>query len=1353
MNKENDSKKKDNSKKKNVSKKNSVDKIENINFLSKLNLETKLIILIVIDLILAYTFYLSGKIGVLSLFKSALLGVFGFGVFFIPILLGYYIYSVYKTGEFKINPIKLGFFTGAYFVLLMVLSSVFNSGKVTALDVFGKGYETSYILCIGFISTAISNLVCKYIGQGLAILLFLALTFVLIFLGLDRDINDIWDMVKNWFSKMLKVDEDEHYKDFYNTKKIKNEEINKRYNEQKAKELEFARLEEEKRVEEQKKALEQKEANKRAEAKMEIEEETFEIEEENEYLEEDLEEESDNMNEEYLKYMREKSAKKNRAVNNALEGKFAQEDTKKRYVQKNQRLRERELKPKKPAKFFKIEPIEQSQQEEVNQSKIVFNRDIFDVRKESAKLYEFVNEEKQKQDILYEETRRINEKLFNASINENDEQVGSFLEDYINAESAIHWVKGGNVLENNVPEQRQQSQYVNQQPTNINVNIQVNSEPSVDNEEAIKREKYLAKVAILDEVYNKVKHEIIDYYNDNTKDNFDFTKKPRVNKTPMNNEEPILEANKDEQTQEQPQQTNFVMQPSETNSTENESSKMLNPSVPNVQQNSGLTMASSQAILEARNQAMVEAKNQSNEGNQSKTVDLVKFREQRENNNFEDISQEITDELKEEIKGEVKEKILQEFVGRIVGNMSQEEKEEFLINMSKDGSSKTSTSNEPNQRTTEPSKYSSNNNVGTVQNNVPTQSSGNQNINIGNIQSQSYQQSPTVNQISEPNRDAERNIFEELRIDEYNSSLPKNQIQENTQKVVDDFADLHYNEYKGVDNDNRVVVNNNNIAENQQNVIKSDYETDFIDEYEQFEIDDIYNDDDFDLDEIESEYMELSQAKPKPKLTHIDTVASRNKPYVYPSIDILAKNNSPSKKMSESEVRENSELLEQTLGSFGVKATVMNVTQGPTVTRYEIQPGVGVKVSKIVGLTDDLALNLAAQGIRIEAPIPGKSAVGIEVPNLERESIFFRDILENPEFLEHESKIAVTLGKDISGQPIVTDIAKMPHVLVAGATGSGKSVCVNTIITSILYRAKPEECKLLMIDPKVVELSIYNGIPHLMIPVVTDPKKASAALQWAVSEMEQRYEYFAEASVRDLKGYNKHVVENNLGEKLPEVVIIVDELADLMMTAGKEVEESICRLAQKARAAGIYLIIATQRPSVDVITGLIKANIPSRIAFSVTSSIDSRTILDSVGAEKLLGRGDMLFKPYGSNEAIRVQGAFISDKEVENIVKHLKENSVVTYDESIIDAITSGGGTKGGISEDDNDDLLGEALQFFIERDKASVSMLQTRFKVGYNRAARIVDTLESAGYIGESDGSKGRKILITQSEFEELGL
>lgn len=471
------------------------------------------------------------------------------------------------------------------------------------------------------------------------------------------------------------------------------------------------------------------------------------------------------------------------------------------------------------------------------------------------------------------------------------------------------------------------------------------------------------------------------------------------------------------------------------------------------------------------------------------------------------------------------------------------------------------------------------------------------------------------------------------------------------------------------------------------------------------------------------------------------------KEHIFPPIELLKM---PSKKGETSfvDIEGNSKKLEDTLLSFGVKAKVVEVNKGPTVTRYEIQPGPGVKVSKIANLSDDLALNLAASGIRIQAPIPGKAAVGIEVPNEVSESVFLREVLDTKDFSEYDSNLAFAMGKDIAGKSVVSDIAKMPHMLVAGATGSGKSVCINTLITSILYKAKPSEVKLLMIDPKVVELSIYNGIPHLIIPVVTDPKKASSALQWAVSEMEKRYGYFAESNVRDLKGYNRYLKENTELEPLPQIVIIIDELADLMMTAAKEVEDSICRLAQMARAAGIHLIIATQRPSVDVITGIIKANIPSRLAFSVSSGIDSRTILDTVGAEKLLGKGDMLFSPIGSNEPLRIQGAFVSDSEVESIVSFLKENSVQYYDDSIIQEITSTN-TVGTIDKEDEDELLDDAMNFFIEKERASASMIQSRFRIGYSRAARIVDTLEMNGYISEANGSKPREVLVSKEEWD----
>ena len=458
--------------------------------------------------------------------------------------------------------------------------------------------------------------------------------------------------------------------------------------------------------------------------------------------------------------------------------------------------------------------------------------------------------------------------------------------------------------------------------------------------------------------------------------------------------------------------------------------------------------------------------------------------------------------------------------------------------------------------------------------------------------------------------------------------------------------------------------------------------------------------------------------------------------------------------------------LQQTLSTFGVKVTITDISQGPSVTRYELQPEQGVKVSKIVGLADDIKLNLAATDIRIEAPIPGKAAIGIEVPNKENMTVALRDLLEGKEFQEFNSNIAFAVGKDIAGKTVVADIAKMPHMLIAGATGSGKSVCINTLIMSILYKAHPDDVKLIMVDPKVVELSVYNGIPHLLIPVVTDPKKASAALHWGVSEMEDRYRKFADYNVRDLKGYNKKIETMPVPEgeerpkKMPQIVIIVDELADLMMVCPGEVEESICRLAQLARAAGIHLIIATQRPSVDVITGLIKANMPSRVAFSVSSGVDSRTILDMNGAEKLLGKGDMLFYPQGYSKPARVQGAFVSDKEVSDVVDYLKNqtlgNVYNSYAEDIEEKIknigssggSSGSGSGGG---NDRDEYFEEAARFIIDKDKASIGMLQRVLKIGFNRAARIMDQLCEYGVVGEEEGTKPRKVLMSMEQFEQL--
>ncbi len=487
--------------------------------------------------------------------------------------------------------------------------------------------------------------------------------------------------------------------------------------------------------------------------------------------------------------------------------------------------------------------------------------------------------------------------------------------------------------------------------------------------------------------------------------------------------------------------------------------------------------------------------------------------------------------------------------------------------------------------------------------------------------------------------------------------------------------------------------------------------------------------------------------------------------YRFPTVDLLDKQKTKKGADPDRELRETAMQLEQILRNFGVKVTVTQYSRGPSVTRYELSPEQGVKVSKIVGLADDIKLNLAATDIRIEAPIPGKAAVGIEVPNKENTAVPFRDLVESPDFSKFSANLIFAVGKDIGGKAVYADIAKMPHLLIAGSTGSGKSVCINTIIMGILFKAHPDDVKLIMIDPKVVELSVYNGIPHLLIPVVTDPKKAAAALHWGVAEMTERYKKFADFNVRDLKGYNKKV-ENmkNAGdpdapEKLPQILIIVDELADLMMVSPGEVEESICRLAQLARACGIHLIIATQRPSVDVITGLIKANMPSRVAFAVSSGVDSRTILDMVGAEKLLGKGDMLFYPQGYPKPARIQGPFVSDDEVSRVVDFLKEHMPEgAADESVEEKINSiavetGQNGSSGAGEGDSayDEYFVEAGRFIIEKDKASIGMLQRMFKIGFNRAARIMDQLSDAGVVGEEEGTKPRKILMSAEEFERM--
>ncbi|PXV95760.1 S-DNA-T family DNA segregation ATPase FtsK/SpoIIIE [Lachnotalea glycerini] len=529
---------------------------------------------------------------------------------------------------------------------------------------------------------------------------------------------------------------------------------------------------------------------------------------------------------------------------------------------------------------------------------------------------------------------------------------------------------------------------------------------------------------------------------------------------------------------------------------------------------------------------------------------------------------------------------------------------------------------------------------------------------------------------------------------------------------------------------------------------------------------------------LEKEALEVIKAAPDMKQEHTSdgeaflqetlinnkevaaSVQIKEREYIFPPIELLKRGSLKGTGDTDGHLRETANKLQQTLQNFGVRVNVTNISCGPTVTRYELQPEMGVKVSKIVSLSDDIKLNLAAADIRIEAPIPGKAAVGIEVPNKENSTVMLRELLETKEFKKHSSNIAFAAGKDISGHTVVTDIAKMPHLLIAGSTGSGKSVCINTLIMSILYKAKPDDVKLIMIDPKVVELSVYNGIPHLFIPVVTDPKKAAGALNWAVAEMSTRYKKFADLNVRDLKGYNEKItlIENiedeNKPEKLPQIVIIVDELADLMMVAPGEVEDSICRLAQLARAAGIHLIIATQRPSVNVITGLIKANMPSRIAFAVSSGVDSRTIIDMNGAEKLLGKGDMLFYPQGYQKPVRVQGAFVSDKEVSDVVDFLTtQHGVAEYNMDIEATITTAvqPGADAGNTGSERDTYFVDAGKFIIEKEKASIGMLQRVFKVGFNRAARIMDQLCEAGVVGEEEGTKPRKVLMTIEEFEQF--
>ena len=475
-----------------------------------------------------------------------------------------------------------------------------------------------------------------------------------------------------------------------------------------------------------------------------------------------------------------------------------------------------------------------------------------------------------------------------------------------------------------------------------------------------------------------------------------------------------------------------------------------------------------------------------------------------------------------------------------------------------------------------------------------------------------------------------------------------------------------------------------------------------------------------------------------------------NYKYEYPTVELLNENTtSKMNKNDKKELLNNANKLQETLSSFGVEAKVIQVTKGPSVTRFELQPNAGVKVSKIVNLADDIALNLASSGVRIEAPIPGKAAVGIEVPNKDLSAVYLREVIESNEFSATNKNLSFSLGKDIGGNCVVSDLTKMPHMLVAGATGSGKSVCINSLIISLLYKYSPEDVKLLLIDPKVVELNIYNGIPHLLIPVVTDPKKAAGALNWAVNEMTRRYKLFAENNVRNIEGYNELVNKGIAESKLPWIVIIIDELADLMMVCANDIEDYIGRLAQMARAAGMHLVIATQRPSVDVITGVIKANIPSRISFAVSSQIDSRTILDSAGAEKLLGKGDMLFYPVGEAKPVRIQGAFVSEEEVERVVDFIKnQKTELSYEKEIIDEIEGSSSNKD--DGDAIDELLNEAIRIVVENGQASTSLLQRKLKIGYNRAARIIEQMEERRIISGRNGSKPREILLSESELKD---
>lgn len=625
----------------------------------------------------------------------------------------------------------------------------------------------------------------------------------------------------------------------------------------------------------------------------------------------------------------------------------------------------------------------------------------------------------------------------------------------------------------------------------------------------------------------------------------------------------------------------------------------------------------------------------------------------------------------------------------------------------------------------------------------------------------------------EPEIDIHEIEVDRERKDEYSADIyePDNRMKpvDKAQVIVDDSDDLFENLYSD-DKSADSVMPAQSVQEIQDDYYseelqyqEADASDSMMDNYSYSEPDadeDIYDMQEDEAADYAGDIQEEPEADVQDNVITESSVPEKKPKKVYklPPISLLKKNPGAASG-GKAEYRMTAQRLQETLLTFGVKVTITDISCGPTVTRYELQPEQGVKVSKIVSLSDDIKLNLAAADIRIEAPIPGKAAIGIEVPNKEAGSVYFRELVESKEFKESQSAISFGVGKDIAGKTIIADIAKMPHMLIAGATGSGKSVCINTIIMSILYKAKPEDVRLIMVDPKVVELSVYNGIPHLLLPVVTDPKKAAGALNWAVNEMTDRYKKFAAMQVRNIKGYNDVVVKKNKEgidppmEKLPQIVIIIDELADLMMVAPGEVEDAICRLAQLARAAGIHMVIATQRPSVNVVTGLIKANIPSKIAFAVSSGIDSRVIIDMNGAEKLLGKGDMLYFPSNLPKPLRVQGAFVSDEEVENVVSFLKENAEeVSYDESIAQATVSQesmpGSSKG---DDERDSLFADAGRFVIENEKGSIGSLQRHFKIGFNRAGRIMDQLADAKVVGPELGTKPRKVEMTMEEFETL--